>query len=416
MKEELVRINEKGEAHPIGVAASQRMRARQGAFRVMPAPDHVVFMRFTGEDGRRDAEDGEIVRLAGEVTEPAVLCDIIAMVGHTRWRGALEVYSDDERRVVYFENGNVVGANTNVAKERLGEIMFRFGAIDEHGLEAIIGQLSTGMRFGEAAMSLELVSGEQLYDLVGSQIEEIVFGAIGVDDGTFFFLDGFDPERLVSHHALSVDMLLMNAVTRLDEIRYFRQKIPSAEWVPVASDSGADAAEEYRAVLAAVDGKRDVADIGRHSGQGEFETTKALYALVQSRHVEMHPPRLEGGAQAVVATANQALRIVHARVDAAGHGTAFRDGLESFAAGAGEYELVFMGAGPDERGALDPERVCGNVAMVAGGDEESYLRETLHEYVSFAVFAAGNVLGSDAEAALGADVSEMLGQLQPQGR
>ena len=98
---ELVRINDKGEAHPVGVVASRRMRDRSGAFRVLPAPDHVVFMRYTGEDGRRDEEDGAIVKLAGEITAPAALCDIIAMLGHTRWQGELVVLSacDTQRGV-----------------------------------------------------------------------------------------------------------------------------------------------------------------------------------------------------------------------------------------------------------------------------------------------------------------------------
>ena len=53
-REELVRIDTRGEAHPIGRIASERMRQREGAFRMLPAPDHVVLMRYTGEDGRRD--------------------------------------------------------------------------------------------------------------------------------------------------------------------------------------------------------------------------------------------------------------------------------------------------------------------------------------------------------------------------
>ena len=69
-RSELVRIDVRGEAHPIGNVASQRMRARAGAYRILPAPEHVVFMRYTGEDGRRDAGDGAVVRLSGEVTAP----------------------------------------------------------------------------------------------------------------------------------------------------------------------------------------------------------------------------------------------------------------------------------------------------------------------------------------------------------
>jgi len=90
-RSELVRIDSRGEAHPIGNVAGQRMRARAGAYRMLPAPAHVIFMRFTGEDGRRDAEDGAVVRLSGEVTAPGTLCDILALVAQTGWRGVLVV-------------------------------------------------------------------------------------------------------------------------------------------------------------------------------------------------------------------------------------------------------------------------------------------------------------------------------------
>src|SRR6187431_2392520 len=100
-RDELVRIDARGEAHPIGAVASQRMRARAGAYRVLPSPSHVVFMRYTGEDGRRDAEDGAIVRLSGEVTAPGALCDVLALLAQTGWRGELVVLDGDDVRSVF---------------------------------------------------------------------------------------------------------------------------------------------------------------------------------------------------------------------------------------------------------------------------------------------------------------------------
>src|SRR6187402_1463144 len=128
-RSELVRIDARGEAHPIGNVASQRMRARAGAYRILPAPSHVVFMRYTGEDGRRDANDGAVVRLSGEVTAAGSLCDILALVAQTGWRGELIVLDGNDERSIFFEQGNVVGAVTNVEEERLGSVLFRFGVI-----------------------------------------------------------------------------------------------------------------------------------------------------------------------------------------------------------------------------------------------------------------------------------------------
>src|SRR6185369_10557064 len=281
-RSELVRIDSRGEAHPIGSVASQRMRARAGAYRILPAPEHVVFMRFTGEDGRRDASDGAIVRLSGEVTAPGTLCDILALVAQTGWRGELVVLDDDEVRSIFLEQGNVVGAVTNVEQERLGSVLYRFGAISEQQHAQIAAVAQSGKRFGEAAIELGLLKHDEIYSYIARQIEEIVFATMTVGDGTFFFLDGFDEARLVSRHTVSANALLMDGVTRMDELRYFRQKIPSVEHIPLQLDNRGTPPAEFQTVYSAIDGKQNVGELGRQTGLGEFDTTKALYALVQS--------------------------------------------------------------------------------------------------------------------------------------
>jgi len=294
-KAELVRIDSRGEAHPIGTIASQRMRARAGAYRLLPAPEHVVFMRYTGEDGRRDAEDGAIVRLAGEVTAPGALCDILALLGQTGWRGELVVLDGEDTRSVFFDQGNVVGALTNVEDERLGAVLYRYGAIDEASFERVKAHVKDGKRFGSAAIELGVLKQEEIYKYISKQVDEIVFATLTVGDGTFFFLDGFDEGRLVSRHTVSANALLMDGVTRMDEMRYFRLKIPSAEHVPVRTEKMPAPEKEFEVAYAALDGRSSVGELGRSSGLGEFEITKQLYGLVQSGHALIHPPRAAGG-------------------------------------------------------------------------------------------------------------------------
>ncbi len=380
---------------------------------MLPAPAHVVMMRYTGEDGRRDAEDGAIVRLAGEITTPGTMCDVLALLGQTGWRGELIVLDGESSRAIFFEGGNVVGAQTTVDDERLGMVMYRFGAIDEAGHEAVMERVRAGSRFGQGAVELGIITDERLYKLVGKQIDEIVFATFAISDGTFFFLDGFDESRLVSHHTVSANALLMDGVTRLDEMRFFRARIPSAEHVPVRREDRGEPQEEFRKTWALIDGSLSVEDLGRLSGRGEFGTTKDVYALLQSKHVEIKPPRLSGGAEAVVSIANLVLERVHQAADAAGKGTVVRQSLDSFAVGGGVYDILFRGAGPAESGALDAQRVAENSVMVAGGaDPERFLKQSLHEYVSFALFAAGNALGADSDAQLEREVSGWVGQLR----
>ena len=413
-RSELVRIDSKGEAHPIGVVASQRMRSRAGAYRMLPAPEHVVFMRFTGEDGRRDAEDGAVVRLAGEITSPGAMCDVLAMVAQANWRGELVVLDAETSRSIFFEQGYVVGALTSVMAERLGQVMYRFGVITEEQHARLLDELAGGQRIGEAAVQMGLVSQEQVYEYMRKQVEEVVFSTLTVNDGTFFFLDGFDDGRLVTRHAVSAHGLLMDGVTRLDEMRYFRERVPDAAYVPARVDGRQRPSEEFAKLYELIDSKRSIEELGRLTGAGEFRTTKQVYQLLQSKHIRINPPRLSGGPEAIVVTANEALRAIFQAVEAAGKRGPVRENLASFAVGAGVYDILFRNAGPNEHGVLDARAVADNLVIVAGdADPENILKQMLHEYVSFALFSAGAAMGPEREAELGREVGPVLARLRP---
>lgn len=340
----------------------------------------------------------------------------MALVAQTGWRGELVVLDGDDERSVFFEQGNVVGAVTNVEGERLGSVLYRFGAITDEQRARALAATQNGKRFGEAAVDLGMLKQDQIYAYMARQIEEIVFATMTVGDGMFFFLDGFDDARLVSRHTVSANALLIEGVTRMDELRYFRQKIPSAEHIPFRAENRGTPALEFQVVHGAIDGKHSVGELGRLTGLGEFETTKALYALVQSQHVTLHQPRVSGGPTALVSAANGALRAILAAAENAGKAREVRENLASFAVGAGVYDILFRTAGPDASGALTPEVVAANSVIMAGSaDQDNLLKQMLHEYVSFALFSVGAALGSGAEAELARQVAPALAGLRPQG-
>lgn len=417
---ELVRIDSQGQAHPIGAKASQRLRERAGAYRMLPAPAHVVFMRYTGEDGRRDEADGAVVRLAGEITRPGALCDILGMLAQTGWRGELCVLDGKHSRSLFFEQGSVVGAETTAAEERLGNVMYRFGGVSSQQFEALDALLREQpsdhpQRVGSLAVERGFVTQEQVFRFLRRQIEEVAYVILTVADGTFFFLDGFDASRLVCRQAIGANPLLMDVVTRLDELRYFREKIPSAEYVPKPVESVATPPEEFAETYASIDGSRSIEELGRITGRGEFAITRDVFALLRSKHLQLAPPPLSGGMRAIVAIANEALKHVHLASDAQGRGQVLREGLASFASGAGVYDMLFRNAGPNPDGMLESDAVVENLALLAAEEPVTTLRQMLYDYVSFALFSAGATLGPEKEAELKARVGPSVSRLQPPG-
>jgi hypothetical protein len=395
---ELVRVDATGAAHPVGKTASQRMRARQGAFRVMPAPAHLIVMRQTSEDGQRDAADGPAFRVAGEITTPGGVCDILTLVGQAGWKGELVVLDGTHTRSIFFDRNYVVTASSTVDAERLGEVLYRYGALTKEQIAEAVGAVTPEMRFGEAAVKLGFLTREQLFQLMGRQTEEIVYAVMRVGDGMFYFLDGFDDGRVSKRQNLSVSGLLMEGVRRMDEMHYFRDRIPGDQHVP-ARVPGRDAPDDaFAAVWEAIDGSRSIAEICRVVGQSEFEVTQALFQLLQSGDVTVSAPRPTGPA-AVVALFNEAIQLVFREVDAAGHGGVVREQLASFATGAGVYDALFRRAGPGPDGTVAVEPILENIAAMVGPDQaEPTLVQWLYEYVSFAVFVAEPFLrgGQDA--------------------
>ncbi len=418
-KRELVRIDDAGVVRPLGKVAIQRLRAHKGTYRLMPSPPHSLFLRDVGEDGLRDEHDGAIVRLAGEITGPGSICDIVALVAQAGWRGELVVLSAGEdgtdlTRTIFFEMGNVLGAITTAPGERIGDVMYKLGALSAEEVEMVSSQVQSheGRRFGQIAVDIGLIGSERLFNVMQKQVEEIVFATLRVSDGMFYFLDGYDESRLATRHHVSANGLLMDGVRRMDEVKYFRERIPSEEHIPVQVPGRGDVPDTLSFVFTSCDGQKSVSEVGRACGMTEFEVTQALFQLVQSGQVRIDSPK-PTGAPALVAIFNDAMRDILRTAEANGGGDALREHLSSYAVSVGIYDMLFMGAGPRADGSVDDDRVSSNIVMMAGDDSLATLSGWLYEYAAFALFDASASLPKPEEQALAKRVGERIALLAP---
>ncbi|MBL8607324.1 MAG: DUF4388 domain-containing protein, partial [Myxococcales bacterium] len=267
-------------------------------------------------------------------------------------------------------------------------------------------------RVGEAAIELGFVSPEELYPMMARQVEEVFYAALQVASGAFYFFDKIDEKNIFRRHNLNAGGLLMEGARRMDEMKFFREKVPNDDYIPVPNVTGKKPPEDLAQVHALCDGKRSVAEIGRKSGQLEFEVTRAVFQLQNAGFVQVVPPRLSG-AEAIVEAFNPALVEIHARCDAAGKLAELREGLARFATGAGVYDTLLMGAGPLADGGFQPQRVSKNLVAIAGDDPDQWLVQLLYDYVGFALFQAESLIPREAQAQLFGKVMDMLKPVRP---
>jgi hypothetical protein len=408
VRKDLARVHATGSIEPLEADATRELSGREGTYRVLPTPRGVILMRGV------EPTPSPVIRLAGEIGAPGAVCDVFMMMSQMGWRGQLVLTDGAASRSLFFDKGNVLGAQTNVEEERLGAVMYRYGVLSKDELARVASRTKRGARFGAVALELELISQREVYRCLRHQVEEITFAALALAGGTFCFLDGFDPSKLVSRQVLSAQALLMDGVTRMDEIRYFREKVPSAEYVPERAPSlSAPPPGEYEPTYALIDGSRTVAELGRLSGRGEFAVTKDIYGLERLGSVVIKPPARSGGALAVLSIGNRVLRTIHAQADAAGKGRQLRKGLASYAGGgSGTYGTLFLMTVAEPDGGLDVAELEKNLPRL-GEVAEQTLRHMLYEYISFAIFCVGAAGGRQREEELSQALRAELKELEP---
>jgi hypothetical protein len=388
------------------VAAS--LRARAGAYQLAPSPPDLLTLRRLGGVSSR-------ITLSGLVSERGTLLAILQFLAGLDTSGELIVLDGECRRALMLDRGTLILATSSAPGERLGEVLFRHGAISRAQFDEAMALLSPARRLGDIVVQKGWIKPNDLYGMLQTQVREIAFNALAVERGQFHFAHGIDASNFPVRVNISTGSLLMEAVQRIDEWAYFRERIPSDQVVPSAVPGRhADGDPQAERILAEIDGTRTLAEIARDAGLGEFDATKALFVLLQSGAARLGspaPPRAV--LEARIGGFNAVLLDIHRAVDEAGVGEQARETLAMFLQGGGAFDVLFANAGPAADGAFDAEILLNNLQRIQTDDPDRAATQALHEYVAFALFAAGSVLRRDEHQRLTQHVQRQLSALRP---
>ncbi|HEX9102224.1 MAG TPA: DUF4388 domain-containing protein [Polyangia bacterium] len=405
--------------------AQRRLAGRPGRFRVVPTTGEIVILQRVAE-GRAGTSVSGIapgkVTLAGEVDAVGGLVDVINFILSQQWSGQLAIVERVARKTIYFRRGDVRTAASNVPEDRLGAILYRYGVVSDEQLQTALGASGGAAKLGQILVEQNLLTPHDLYTYVRKQVEEIFWSVLVLQSGAFYFYRTDEDQGPVSQLSLSTKQLLFDGVRRIDELGYFREKLPSSELVlqrrhpPPATKL--EPKEER--VLDLVNGVRDIAAIARQSHLGEFETTKVLYQLLTSGFVDtkqepvvkMSAPRpgdsLLDIFGKVVDAFNEVYAKIYAAVEQRGKAQPLVKGLESFFGSVAEFAPLFVGLAMDEHGTLAREQLLANLNMAPPDDKLDYLHRGLNELLFFELFTAGEAVDRREEIELHQRLNQII--------
>jgi hypothetical protein len=272
------------------------LAGRTGAYVLQPtSPDLLVFSRTPAEGGALAAPR---VVLSGDAAG-FPLSDLIAFLSQSRWSGVIRVQAPGGERSVILREGEVRGATSDVAADRLGEVLVRMGYVDRTQLDTVLREHPPS-KIGRALVERGLLQAHDLFKCVTHQVSEIFHAIVLCREGSFFLVDQPVEDKLGHNIQLSTQSLLMDSIRKIDELAHFRKRIPHSRlYVLRKGQMNATLDAEEDRVLTLVDGRRTLLDLGQATRLSEFDVTKVVYGLLEGGFVQLSDKPLGGTAQSL---------------------------------------------------------------------------------------------------------------------
>ena len=187
---------------------------------------------------------------------------------------------------VYFQNGDVIFASSNLDDDRFGDLLLRSNKLTRTQFDASTELTKkTGKKLGAILVELGFISPQDLVAGFKEQIKEIILSLFTWRDGRYIFDDGPLPSSDIMPLQMSIGNLIIEGI-RGQDWQVVRKSLPPlrTKLRPAADPSflfqGADIEQDQRSILSLIDGDKTIEELCSLSGLGDFNTLKAIYALL----------------------------------------------------------------------------------------------------------------------------------------
>lgn len=354
------------------------------------------------------ADKDDRVQMAGLIGDVGIV-DLLSFFNMFRKSGLLCFGLAGGSKTLCFQKGEIVYAESTFPEEEIGEILYSLGKFDREILQGA-RQFSGGdLPLGKVLVDQNLVSSKDLWAATRNQVETIVYHLFTFHEGSFVFANAALNEDKVVSLSMNTQNLIMEGLRRVDERAVYMQKVKSLDAIPTATGkmpTDLDSVSQKMVVLIQA-GVRDVRELLRRSGTGEFDALRLLSHLVERGVVSMEEAptvAVEGVLGEVVNIFNGILVAMHNVVSA--KNPRFREEVSHFLRDLPQpFSYVFRQTSLKEDGSVDGGRILANLAGLEEGDKMRLLSDSLSELIYMECITARRELGA-------ADSSELIKRVQ----
>ena len=214
------------------------------------------------------------------------LPDIFQLLSFTKKSGGLRLRHGRAEGVVWFLEGVVTGATSDVAHQALARRIAGSGLASAEAFRAAVElSASTGGTTGVASalIQAEAVDPDALRTIVAAQATDAVSELLRWPTGDFGLVEAANPDDIGV--LIPTETLVSEAISRGAAWESLAEILPSPDVVlalrPVAPEEDVVLKPDEWSLVALVDGRRSVGTIVALTGRGQFSVASALANLVR---------------------------------------------------------------------------------------------------------------------------------------
>jgi len=171
--------------------------------------------------------------------------------------GQLNFKRSEVQKTLYFQDGGLIFAKTNIAKERLGEILYKTGKISEDVFSSLNKITKPNQVIGEILVQKGFISQKDLYECLLVQMNEIALSLFSFFDAEITFQE---KERYFDQSfelKMSLPLLLGRGIREMEFHPYLETWLKNRVLLPKGDVYLHLLREEERGLLKRIEGKKD---------------------------------------------------------------------------------------------------------------------------------------------------------------
>lgn len=210
--------------------------------------------------------------------------DLLQFLATGRKTGTLKFGRGKVVKEIYFHLGLIIGSNTNDPNEYLGQVLIHYGKLNEEQLQgAMEVQRKSGGKLGEILVARGFLSQAEVLEILRVRTLDIIYDLFIWEEAHFEFFDWEPPPADLIRIEVEPTKVIMEGITRVDELARYRQLIPSDRAVLELGPgwtSSLSFGKEVRQILFLVEKRMSVAEICYQMHASSFHIYAQLYDLV----------------------------------------------------------------------------------------------------------------------------------------